>query len=164
VRGKVTLDCQYITDLDGGDFYPAGAQLYGYYVRAGEGVVHSPARRFIGAASPDGIAAGVPHIVGGVTQVIHTFDGSRFDELGLQITATDHLSLSSVGLAFVDENMVPVGPGGVILVTAGVYAPFAVGDYLIESVFGGYPNLKYLIAAVSGGGADVSIHGYFTRR
>jgi hypothetical protein len=152
------------------DLYPNGAQAYGYAYRVGRGNVIEPERRFIGAESPDGIAAGVPLTLAADTKVpLHVFERDRFDDIALAFTVPE---LARVKLYFEDASGAPVAAPGhyvefsVPILAEPNYAHDPQSIYTIKgAVFGGnaiYQNLHQISIECN---KDLStVHGYFSRR
>jgi hypothetical protein len=165
MRGKTTLSIGILLQGEAND-YPFGAQMFGYAYRVGRGQVSEPERRFIGLASPDGVAAGVPlGVAAGDKVQLHKFENNRLDELSLHFQP---LADAQVDLYFEDAGGNPVIPGHkVSFQVPALQEPNSVRDpqsvYTIDkAIFGNviYPTLDHISI-----GCDQALYvdGYFTR-
>jgi hypothetical protein len=177
VRGNVTLELEIETDnIAKLDLYPIGPQVYGYYYRVGQGDVIEPARRYIGADSPDGIAAGVPLLftAANESRIIHKFENGRIDDLSLAFSQPDPDGADpgqQISLVFEDANDNPIIPDHNVIYSATPVPNFTRDPQSVYSIYraalgGGvlYPQLDHLRATMGPAFLKpVSVHGYFTR-
>jgi hypothetical protein len=170
MRGDVSFAVGIVMGDGPADLYPNGAQAYGYAYRVGRGDVIEPERRFIGEASPDGIAVGVPLTLAANAKVpLHVFERDRFDDIALAFQPS---ALGArVKLYFEDASGVPViHPDHNVEL---VVPLFAEGNYLHDpqsiytikgAVFGGnaiFQNLHQISIECN---QIAFVHGYFSRR
>lgn len=179
VRGDVTVQ---ITALDKGGNDTVFA--WGYYFRVGQGPQQQAERRPIGQAL-EPFNAGVPFRIAadGGSQIIHTFEPTKFDEMSLALLhAVGALDTREVTLDFedVDHNVLataklrPFAATAYYSAAAAVALPpfggsFPPSPYQIYQcpfgVGGGGPVPRFLrVTNDAGNDAELLVHGYFTRR
>jgi hypothetical protein len=121
VRGNVYLTFSAFK-TGGGDPYPLGPQLWGYFLPVGQGSKYEQEHRFVGnQAGLAGFNSGVPNVLTatnppgpGTSAIIHNFEPNRIDEISLAFPAAiplDDLAESAARLTFEDVNNLPLIPG-----------------------------------------------------
>jgi hypothetical protein len=170
MRGNVSLSLAIVLSDTNDDQHPNGAQMYGYAYRVGQGDVNEPERRFIGAASPDGVSAGVPLLVPAGNKVqLHKFEKNRFDEVSLAFQPVG-ANPANAKLYFEDANDVPVAAPGhyvqfkVPADTAPNYERDPQSAYTIKGASFGSAIYQQLDHISIESDEATSVHGYFTRR
>lgn len=179
VRGDVALQLESRTDQahPGTDQFasPDGTKIWGYYQRVG---AENEGYRFIGEP-PSGpvFDTGLPiKLAPGETKVLHVFEPDRIDEIYLEVASEFFPGEGDVAnpttITFSDSP----NPGGTALSAVNILlpkdvrgAPNTIRDpespYNLYGAWGNNPALKTLQATntEAGGGADVFVHGRFSR-
>lgn len=197
VRGKVQLTL-VASKGAGADPYPIGPQLWGYYLPVGQGSKYEQEHRFIGNhPGLQGFNVGVPVTLEaveppgpGASEIVHTFDPNRIDEISLAFAPVISPVTPAPGFGFAlvtfeDVNNQPLIPGHYVQfqLHSGVSNPAFQGSsptdpgiapghveqspyMILGTPFGGNPALHHLrVQAVAGEDSTLSlgVHGYYIR-
>lgn len=199
VRGNVHLTF-FAVRAAGVDPWPGGPQLWGYFLPVGQGSKYEQEHRYIGnQPGLEGFNAGVPVMLAateppgpGTSEVIHTFEPNRIDEISLAFAPIISPVAPAPGpgfgfavVSFEDVNNQPLIPGHSVQfqLHSGVSNPAFQGSsptdpgiapghveqspyMILGTPFGGNPLLHHLrVQAVAGEDSTLSlgVHGYYIR-